>query len=221
MLTNTPVTITCLIHGDFNVTPDDHIYKHSGCPMCGHHMYTQQSYLKAVTEIHCGKYDYSKTEYKGHNNLITIICPEHGEFKQKAKAHLYGSGCLKCRLKSQEKVFKKLVESFPNETILFEVDKQNVPWLNNQRLDIYFPKYNIAVEYDGQQHFQPISIFGGEDRFKLQQQLDTKKEECCIQNHCQLFRLSYNYTNDTYSVLCNKIQTIINNSNDTRRYIEF
>lgn len=31
----TPITAICPIHGEFKVTPNDHIEKHSGCPKCG------------------------------------------------------------------------------------------------------------------------------------------------------------------------------------------
>lgn len=29
------ITVTCPIHGNFKVTPNDHLNKHSGCPKCG------------------------------------------------------------------------------------------------------------------------------------------------------------------------------------------
>jgi hypothetical protein len=44
---------------------------------------------------------------------------------------------------------------------LFEVNKNVIPWIENQRIDIYFPKYNIAIEYNGEQHYIPIEHFGG------------------------------------------------------------
>jgi len=41
-------------------------------------------------KIHGNKYDYSKSKYTGAHNDIVIICPEHGEFQQKAYSHLNG-----------------------------------------------------------------------------------------------------------------------------------
>lgn len=35
-------------------------------------------------------------EYKNTHDTIDIICPEHGEFKQRPKAHLSGKGCPIC-----------------------------------------------------------------------------------------------------------------------------
>ena len=42
--------------------------------------------LKASTK-HLNKYDYSKTFHPHSNNFVTIICPIHGEFKQKSRVH--------------------------------------------------------------------------------------------------------------------------------------
>ena len=46
--------------------------------------------------MHKGKYNYNKADYQGGNTKITIICPEHGEFEQRPRDHLRGSGCPKC-----------------------------------------------------------------------------------------------------------------------------
>jgi hypothetical protein len=53
-------------------------------------------YINRATEIHNGRYDYSKVEYSSMHGRIEIICPEHGSFIQKAYSHLQGIGCPKC-----------------------------------------------------------------------------------------------------------------------------
>ncbi|WP_252898792.1 hypothetical protein [Secundilactobacillus odoratitofui] len=45
-----------------------------------------------------------------------------------------------------------------------------------QHYDIYFPKYKIALEYQGAQHFEAISIFGGEAGLKNAQERDKRKK---------------------------------------------
>ena len=52
--------------------------------------------LELAAIKHNGKYDYSKVDYKRWNIPVTIICPEHGEFKQTLHNHLNGQGCPKC-----------------------------------------------------------------------------------------------------------------------------
>lgn len=48
--------------------------------------------------------------------------------------------------------------SFQIWKILYEYSPD---WLGKQRFDIYIPKYNIAIEYNGEQHYKPIARFGG------------------------------------------------------------
>ena len=40
--------------------------------------------------------------------------------------------------------------------------------VNNGKLsyDFYLNDYNTCIEYNGEQHYRPVNIFGGEKRFK-------------------------------------------------------
>ena len=50
-----------------------------------------------ANRIHEGKYTYPE-QYRGSQVKITILCPEHGEFRQVPGAHLSGKGCPSCGL---------------------------------------------------------------------------------------------------------------------------
>ena len=41
--------------------------------------WTREKWIAMATERWDGKYDYSKVNWNGVKNKITIICPEHGE----------------------------------------------------------------------------------------------------------------------------------------------
>lgn len=80
----------------FSQTPNDHT-SGCGCPNCaGSYKLDTQEFIKRSSEVHGGFYDYSKTVYRGAAYKLTVICPEHGEFKQKAQYHMAGMRCLKC-----------------------------------------------------------------------------------------------------------------------------
>jgi hypothetical protein len=69
-----------------------------------------------------------------------------------------------------------------------EIKKNYSPsWLGRQHLDIYFPLYNIAVEYQGEQHDKPIDFFGGLSSFIENKKRDEKKKSLCNANGCRLF----------------------------------
>lgn len=57
---------------------------------------TTEEFIEKAKKIHGDKYDYSKVDYKDANTKVIIICPIHGEFKQKPASHLQGTGCPGC-----------------------------------------------------------------------------------------------------------------------------
>ncbi len=92
----TKVCIICPEHGEFWQVPTLHIGQKCGCPKCWKK--DTNGFIEEAKVIHGGKYDYSKVEYKGYDEPVCIICPEHGEFWQAPTVHLNGSGCPKCGL---------------------------------------------------------------------------------------------------------------------------
>lgn len=96
------VSITCPIHGDFQQTPANHLGG-QGCPECAkierwdtRGRMTFENFKERAIEKHGERYTYSKTEINGNATMMTIICPEHGEFQQRASSHIAGAGCPKC-----------------------------------------------------------------------------------------------------------------------------
>lgn len=58
---------------------------------------TTEQFVAKANEIHgVGRYNYDKVRYTGSQEVVTIGCPEHGDFEQIATVHLSGSGCQKC-----------------------------------------------------------------------------------------------------------------------------
>lgn len=93
---NESVTIVCPIHGAFVQRARSHLKGH-GCPKCaGCAPKTIQEFIQSANYIHLNRYDYSNSVYVGSNKNITIRCPIHGEFTQRAAGHLNGRGCPRC-----------------------------------------------------------------------------------------------------------------------------
>lgn len=94
---HTKVTITCPIHGDFEQTPNAHT-QGKGCSTCYQEskFYTQEQFIERASQVHKNKYTYENTVYTGGDAIISITCPIHGNFEQRAKVHLHGRGCTKC-----------------------------------------------------------------------------------------------------------------------------
>ena len=220
----TKVIITCPIHGDFMVTPNNHL-RGNQCPECGRIQRAKSNtkdttyFINKARYVHKNKYDYSEVNYINSKQKVTIIChntnefgKEHGVFLQTPHDHLSGYGCPKCRLLGQMKLFNSLQEIFPKETILFEVNDKVVPWLEGQRFDIYFPKYNIAVEYNGRQHYMPVKRFGGNLGYENTVKRDQLKRDKCNKNNCTLIEIKYKYSKEEFRQLIDTINNVINSN---------
>jgi len=100
------LTITCPIHGDFHQTPDSHYKSFYGCPKCAPNSeVTTQEFVNRAISKHGDLFQYSKTEYKGAEEKLTITCKNHGDFQTRPNDHLATptGGCSKCANKSREK----------------------------------------------------------------------------------------------------------------------
>ncbi len=65
------------------------------------------------------------------------------------------------------------------------------PWLGRQHLDIYIPSMTVAIEYQGIQHFEPVSGFGGEEGYFMQKRRDARKRKLCDENGLSLVEIAY------------------------------
>ena len=104
------VTIICPVHGEFQQKAGNHLKY--GCAKCaGNKHITKEEFIEISTKIHNGKFDYSKVEnFKNIKELVTIICPIHGEFQQRVEDHMKGCGCNKCRCSKS-----KIHDPIPNK----------------------------------------------------------------------------------------------------------
>lgn len=208
------VVITCPEHGDFLMKPNAHL-SGQGCPKCGNvlrgknKLKTTEQFIEEARIVHGDIYDYSLVNYTGKDNKVKIICKKHGIFLQTPHQHVTSKhGCPKCKLKHQFRIFKKLQDVFQTEVIVFEADVNTVPWLERQRLDIYFPKYNIAIEYDGPQHFMDFWLYYNKqgESLEITQKRDELKNQKCADNQCMLLRLRYDYSPADFDDIVIKIK---------------
>lgn len=107
----TKYPIVCPIHGVFYQTFNNHIHAKQGCPLCGRiqcdesRKTTFQKFIEQAALVHNNKYEYLEQGFLDTQSYVSIICPTHGEFQQKASNHLNGQGCPLCsRIESTNKL---------------------------------------------------------------------------------------------------------------------
>lgn len=220
---NETFIVTCPLHGDFETTCRDFISKHHGCKKCGKILMwnsrgriTTEDFIRNAKKVHGDKYDYSKVVYKRIDSKVCIICPEHGEFWQTPAKHLEGQECPECNgrhNKAECRLWRRLKEKYPQIILIHEY--HNKDYFGKKSIDIFFEGKNIAVEYQGGEHFVPIKMFGGYKKFIEISNRDIKKYEECKNNGIKLFYFTEekrydlsNYIDKVYTKfeeLCEKI----------------
>ncbi|WP_298610269.1 hypothetical protein [uncultured Thiobacillus sp.] len=61
----------------------------------------------------------------------------------------------------------------------------------NLRFDFYIAHERLAIEYDGQQHYEPIPYFGGVEGFEVQRMNDRKKDELAALAGVRVLRVPF------------------------------
>ncbi len=128
--------------------------------------------------------DIIKDEKKLSEYLLTYNEPED-EIRMMLGLPKIGEGWI-----SETFLFYQIKNYFVNQLV---IQHGRPKWLNKQHLDIYFPFCNIGIEYQGDQHFYPIEIFGGEKSFKQNKARDFIKKKLCAENNCYLIEVTPNY----------------------------
>ena len=99
-------------------------------------------------------------------------------------------------------------QKWKNEYLLYELCKElygsqviyqfRPPFLKGNKgqlsYDIYLSKYQIAIEYQGKQHFEPVDYFGGESSFRDLQLRDALKKKLSKNAGVLLIEITYKET---------------------------
>jgi uncharacterized protein YozE (UPF0346 family) len=180
-------------NSEFYQTPDKHLHNNK-CPICyGKHRLTKN----IIQERSNSKYNSEYTIIGDYINNSTPILIKHNicgtEYEQSPANHLKDRVCFKCRgiQSNGEKIIDNYLSS---KNIKFQFNKSvgNCNFNNKKlRFDFFIPLHNLCIEYDGEQHFKPISKFGGEERYRISQIRDSIKDKWCIENNIKLIRISY------------------------------
>ncbi len=73
-------------------------------------------------------------------------------------------------------------------------------WLSPKHFDIYIPDLQVAIEYQGKQHYEPIHFFGGEKAFEQVQVRDKIKNRLCEEKGIKLLYVRYDDKNPEQTI---------------------
>lgn len=183
-----PVTIICKKHGPFKQEARVHM-EGSGCKKCflESNRSDKAEFITKSIELHGNRYDYSKVIYRDNKTKVVVICKQHGEFKIQPNAHLaVRGGCPRCSESKGESRIRLFLTKLGVE---FVQEYRIEPY--RYRYDFYVPKVNLLIEYHGEQHYRPVSIFGGEAGYKKTVKRDKVKREVARRSDYKMLTVSY------------------------------
>jgi len=91
---------------------------------------------------------------------------------------------------SETSLYYVVKKAFPNLEVIQHARPE---WLAKQHIDIYLPQLAIAIEYQGEQHNQPIAYFGGDQSFLQIQRRDRRKQRLCKKSRIRLIYVHPGY----------------------------
>ena len=197
----TPIRHYCNEHKyEWLATPDNILNGH-GCPLCGaekcrcKNMMPYTEYINRLQNVNSniiciGKYECA-TKHVLHKCLI-----DGHEWMAVPSQLLSGRGCPKC---SESHGERKIREWLNDQHIKYYSQYRFDGCKNIKELpfDFYLPDYNMAIEYDVEQHFRAIDYFGGEEALKKRKSLDEIKNNFCKDHNILLLRIPFNKNVET------------------------
>lgn len=172
------------------------------CPYCTKAKYTIEE-IRSIVEEKGGKF------LDGHYHKLS----DHHNFECE-KGHVWNtqlsnimSGCW-CPVCKKSKGEAKIEEALKSIGIKYITQKtfSSCTGTGDKLLqfDFFLPEYNVAIEYDGQQHFVLVDYFGGLEGFQKRIHHDAIKSNYCEQNGITLIRIAFD--EDLETVLAERLE---------------
>lgn len=114
-----------------------------------------------------------------------FACKDRKEYEL-IYSKLINENAISVKWKGESEMYNLIKLYFPKAIFQYHCD-----WLNLQSLDVFVPEINIAFEYQGEQHYHSVEVFGGEVKYEEQQERDSKKRLLCKKNGVKLIEWKY------------------------------
>ena len=136
--------------------------------------------------------------------------------------HLKGQGrrgrTISCGCATQSSGEIKITQLLENANINFQSQYRIKDFNISTPFDFAIFEENKLlglIEYDGEQHFKSVEIWGGEEQLKIQQERDQRKNEWCKDNNIRLIRIPYTeYDNLTVEYLLSYFPELSQDENE-------
>ena len=151
--------------------------------------------------LHSIGYELISEEYVTNKHKLIVRCNHNHIFEASRDSIMHGNECPYC--KSVSKGERKISVFLDTHNINYIQQKtfSELKFKRLLRFDFFLPEHNVAIEFDGIQHFEPVKIFGGEEYFEYIKTTDEIKNNFCLKNDIKIIRIAYFDYDDIEEIL--------------------
>lgn len=189
-----------------------------GCPFCSGQRVSDKNRLSILYPDVAKEWDYDKNypltpEDVSFGSAKTIywicsVCGHSWKTRNVAKRTTGERGCPRCRASKGNKKISEILRNFGMTEDVDYILEQSFDGCKNKNslwFDFYLPNYSLCIEYNGEQHYEPVEFFGGKSGFKKQVKSDKIKQKYCNENNIELLIIPYWEFNDIETILIKEL----------------
>ena len=172
------------------------------------------------------KYNQRKSDYQFKKEVFNLVGEEYSflepyvgamhviKVRHNSCGHSYkvspngfinlNNRCPNCVFSRGEKAVAVVLDSLSIEY----TREHSFEYLGRKRFDFFIPSLNIAIEYDGEQHYKSIDAWGGEEYLESVRQSDALKNDFCEYMGIDLLRIPYWEFDNIDEIVTNFIDTV-------------
>jgi hypothetical protein len=185
------------------------------CKKCGYEIAAKKTtlsseYVKNKIEAFNGNKLLNAEEYAGARvRNLNILCACGNVYTTCFNDYMSKDSTKRCpvcsgKISTGEFIVKHVLKKYHINFIQQKTfddckDKKPLPF------DFYLPSYNMMIEYDGKQHYEPIEYFGGKESFDYTVRHDAIKNEYCKDNNIDILRIPYWDEENIESIIIKKL----------------
>ena len=168
----------------YKTSPKRRVINGSGCGICSHNILVKGINDLATTNPEIAKeWDYEKNkenpnEVMAGSNIkkYWFICPKGHSYKTTVLGRKRGTDCPQCNIEKHTSFPERAIFYYMKQYIDEVEDSYHNPIIGRKEIDIYLPKYNFGIEYDGQAWHKDYNR-------------DIEKDKVCFKNGIDLLRV--------------------------------
>lgn len=179
-------------------TIDNIVNNHHACLFCGCEDLWERKRTpinKIINECKRVGVQYVERISKNNECWVNYICPNHKNIGVQSTSWTHfkelENGCPHCNKmsKGESRIYNFLTAN--NIKFNREYCFDDCIYKRHLKFDFYIPILNLVIEYNGQQHYKPIKIFGDKEKYENTIKRDNIKINYCKKNNIKMFIIPF------------------------------